>query len=197
MRAILKSLTAETSKLLVHAFINSRLDYCNSVLHSVGAVHLRKLQFVQSWVAQIVARKRNYDPMTSTLRDDLHWLPVESRIRFLQCTLVNKNLHGTAPVYIVKICIRHSFDSEHYQLRSAVRGELFMKKITLGRRSFRYAGPSLWNAPRKTFVIFLFHLANFGQNIPLSPILSSLTAEAPSWWIRHKLALSYMDSVTN
>ena len=47
IRAIRKSLIAETSKLLVHAFINSTLDYCNSVLYVVVAVHLRKLQFVQ------------------------------------------------------------------------------------------------------------------------------------------------------
>ena len=40
---IYKSLTAETSKLLLHAFINSRLDYCNCILYSAGVVHLKKL----------------------------------------------------------------------------------------------------------------------------------------------------------
>ena len=57
--------------------------------------------------------------------------------------------HGTAPVYIAEMYIRRSFNSEHYQLRSAVRGELVVpqrKKVTLGRRNFRYAGQSLWNA---------------------------------------------------
>ena len=60
-----------------------------------------------------------------------------------------KSLHGIAPVYIAEMCIRRSFDSEHYQLRSAVRGELVVplaKKVTLGRRIFRYAGTTLWNA---------------------------------------------------
>ena len=50
IRAIRKSLTAETSKLLVHAFINSRLDYCNSVLYSVGAVHLRNCSQFKMWL---------------------------------------------------------------------------------------------------------------------------------------------------
>ena len=63
--------------------------------------------------------------------------------------LVYKSLHRTAAVYIAEMCIRRPFDSEHYQLRSAVRGELILplaKQVTLGRCSFRYAGTSLWNA---------------------------------------------------
>ena len=149
IRTIRKSLTSETSELIVLAFISSRLDYCNNILYGVGAVHLQKLQSVQNEAARVIARKRKYDPITSTLRDDLHWLPVESRVHFKQCMLVYTCLHGTAPVYIAEMCIRRCFDSEHYQLRSVVRGELVVplaKKVTLGRRSFRYAGPSLWNA---------------------------------------------------
>ena len=62
-----------------------------------------------------------------------------------------KSLHGTALVYIyiAEMRIRRSFDREHYQLRCAVRGELVVplaKKVTLGRRSNRFVGPSLWNA---------------------------------------------------
>ena len=72
IRAIRKSLTVETVKLLVHAFVNSRLDYCNIVLQGVSAVHLQKLQVIQNGAARIVARKRKFDPITSTIRDELH-----------------------------------------------------------------------------------------------------------------------------
>ena len=54
-----------------------------------------------------------------------------------------------APSYIADVCMKHSLQSEHYNLRSAVRGELVLplaRKSTLGRRSFKYSGPSLWNA---------------------------------------------------
>ena len=84
--------------------------------------------------------------------------------------LVYNSLHGTAPVYIADMCIRRSFDSEHYQLRSAVLGELVVtlaKKVTLGRRSYR----TLWNASivmerasAQAFLTFLFLLASFGVN---------------------------------
>ena len=74
---------------------------------------------------------------------------MESRIRFKQRVLVYKSLNGTAPVYIAETCIRRSFETEHYQLRSVVRGEFVVcvtKNVTLGIRSHRYAAPSLWNA---------------------------------------------------
>ena len=54
-----------------------------------------------------------------------------------------------APSYIADMCVKRSFECEHYILRSAVRGELVLslaRKSTLGRRSFKYSGTSLWNA---------------------------------------------------
>ena len=151
IRAIRKSLTIETVKLLVHAFVNSRLDYCNSVLQGVSTVHLQKLQTIQNGAARIVARRMKFDPITSTIRDELQWLPIVKRINFNQCMLVYRNLQGMAPSYIVHrghVC-ETLFESEHYNLRSAVRGEIVVplaSKSTLGRRSFKYSGPSLWKA---------------------------------------------------
>ena len=103
IRAIRKSLTVETVKLLVHAFVDSRLDYCNSVLQGVSAVHLQKLQTIQNDAARIVARRRKFDPITYTIRDELHWLPIVKRIYFKQCMLVYRSLHGKAPSYIAEI----------------------------------------------------------------------------------------------
>ena len=46
IRAICKSLTVETAKLLVYAFVNSKLDYCNSVLQGVSVLHFQMLQVI-------------------------------------------------------------------------------------------------------------------------------------------------------
>ena len=54
-----------------------------------------------------------------------------------------------APSYIANMCVKRSFESEHYNLRSTVRGELVVPlalEKTLGRRSFKYSGTSFWNA---------------------------------------------------
>jgi len=48
LRLVRSSLTDDSAKTLVHAFVSSRLDYCNSVLYSVSGRLLRKLQTVQN-----------------------------------------------------------------------------------------------------------------------------------------------------
>ena len=59
------------------------------------------------------------------------------------------SLYGMALANTAEMRVKHSFDSEHYQLQSAVCGKFVIplaKKVTLGCRSFKYTGPSLWNA---------------------------------------------------
>ena len=54
-----------------------------------------------------------------------------------------------APSYIADMCVKRSFEFEHYNLCSAVRDELVVplaRKSTLGRRSSKYSSPSLCNA---------------------------------------------------
>jgi len=51
--------------------ITSHVEYCNSMLYQVTAVHLRPLQSVLSAAARLVVK---WDSITSTLRDSLHWL---------------------------------------------------------------------------------------------------------------------------
>jgi len=46
------SLTLEAAKTLVHAFVSSHLDYCNSLLHGISDGLLKKLKTVQNAAAQ-------------------------------------------------------------------------------------------------------------------------------------------------
>ena len=68
--------------LLTNALITSRVDYCNSILCHVAGVHLRPLQSVLNAAARLVVKKQKYDSITSTLRDDLHWLLAPERIDY-------------------------------------------------------------------------------------------------------------------
>ena len=58
--------------LLAHAFIASRVDYCNSILYQTAAVHLRPLQLVLNAAARLVVKKRKWDSITPTISDNLH-----------------------------------------------------------------------------------------------------------------------------
>jgi len=97
IRAVRKSLTTESVKTLVHALIASRLDYCNGVFHQLSAANLQALQPVLNAGARLIMRKQKYDHITSTLRDDLHWLPIRQRILYKLSTIVYKCIHRAAP----------------------------------------------------------------------------------------------------
>ena len=81
--------TSDTAKTLVHAFVSSRIDYCNSMLYGVSDGLLKKLQAVQNAAARVVTGARKFDHITPVLRD-LHWLPVRQRIKYkLAMTVLN------------------------------------------------------------------------------------------------------------
>ena len=78
-RIVRKSLDMGTINLLVHAFVNSRLDYCNSLLYGVAKKYLSRLQILQNQAARLIFVKRKFDH-ASPLLMELHWLPVQKRI---------------------------------------------------------------------------------------------------------------------
>ena len=100
LRVIRKSLTTKACEALVHAFVSSRLDYCNCLLYGVGETQLKRLQSVLRAAARLVLRKLKYDSISADIRDRLHWLPVKQRIEFKICVLVFKCRSNEAPVYL-------------------------------------------------------------------------------------------------
>ena len=117
----------------LHAFVTSRLDYCNSILYGASAVHIRPLQNVLNAAARLILRKRKYDHITAAIRDLLHWLPVQQRIEYKLCVLVYKCLLQTAPIYLSELCIPVATSAGRSHLRSAVKGCLVV--ITAGLRT--------------------------------------------------------------
>ena len=50
----IRMLTNEAAETLAHAFVSSRLDYCNSLLYGLPASTLYKLQLIQNHAARIM-----------------------------------------------------------------------------------------------------------------------------------------------
>ena len=120
----------------------------NSVFHQISAANLHALQYFLNAAAHLVMRKRKYDHITATLRDDLHWLPIRQLVMYKLCTIVHKCLHAAAPPYLSELCIPVSTSVGRHFLRSATYGDLLVPRTstsTYGPRSFAVSGLSVWN----------------------------------------------------
>jgi len=147
--SVRRTITSDTIIALVNALIISRLDYCNSVLVGAYDIYLRQLQGVLNAAARLIARRRKFDSISSTIRDVLHWLPIRQRVDFKLSVLVFNCLRNLAPSYLMNMCQSVTSNLHRRRLRSAVRGDLIVpptKTVRYGPRSFAVAGPSTWNA---------------------------------------------------
>jgi len=146
LRAVRKSLTTESIKTLLQAFIASRLDYWYSVFHGISVDNLQALQSVLNSGARRIMRKWKYEHITAILRGDLHWLPIRQRITYKLCTIVYKCLYTGQLHHIWQKCV--------FRLLPALAVVVFVQQhlspcrtrtITYVSRSFTVSGPRVWN----------------------------------------------------
>ena len=104
---IRKYLSENTSEILVHAFISSKLDNCNSLLYGLPKHLLNKLRLVQNTAARIVTLTKRFDHITPIMFQ-LHWLLLNYRIHFKILLLVFKCLNGLAPTYLSDLLHYHN-----------------------------------------------------------------------------------------
>ena len=117
IRQIRKYISDSVAKKLIHAFISSSLDYCNSLYYGLPKYMIAKLQGVQNAAARLVTSVSKYEHITPSLRE-LHWLPVSFRVNFKIAILVFKCLNNMAPLYLSNLIQIRNIDC---RLRSGDR----------------------------------------------------------------------------
>ena len=141
-----KYLDSHSTERLIHAFISSLIDNnCNGLFCGLPVAEIAKLQHVQNAATRLVTGLERTEHITSTLRN-LHWLPVEQRIKFKTALFVYKALNGMSPSYLKELIVPYT---PARRLRSCNKGLLKIPKSrtsSFGDRMFSAAALRLWNS---------------------------------------------------
>ena len=142
---IRKFVDSSSLECLVHAFITTKLDYCNSLLCGAPSTLINKLQRIQNIVARIITGHGRCEHITPVLKA-LHWLPVQQRIKFKTLVLVYKAVNNLAPVYLQELLHPHV---PCRGLRSSEMNLLvvpFTRSSVIQQCAFSAAGPRIWKS---------------------------------------------------
>ena len=87
---------------IIHAFVISKLDYCNSLFVNLPGSTIKQLQSIQNFAAQIILCCGLFSH-TTPLLFDIYWLPVNVRISFKILLFVFKAIKYSTPPYLATL----------------------------------------------------------------------------------------------
>jgi hypothetical protein len=141
---IRKFLTHKALTQLVMGLVVSRLDYANSLFAGLPASTIKPLKDTHHFAAKVITYRRKGESNTAALRE-LHWLPIEARVKFKVLTFVYKCLKGLSPKYLSSLI---QVKNATRVTRGSARQNLVVPRVkytTFAGRSFAVIGPQLWN----------------------------------------------------
>ena len=144
VRKLRQSLTANQTASLVHAFISSKVDYCNSLYPGLTDNDLHRLQVLQNDAARLILKSPRF-VSAKPLLFQLHWLPIQQRIDFKICLWVYKATRKIAPIYINDLVSVKSL--RNLRSTSASNYLLSIPRTKLVRSDYAFSvyGPKTWN----------------------------------------------------
>jgi len=132
---------------LLHAFVTSRIDYCNIVFVGAPKSVTNKLQKVLNAATRVVSGTRKFNSgLTLLVYADLHWLEVSECIKYELCMTMYQCQDSTAPHYLMAPI---SETTSRHRLRSAASHQLKVpphRRVTYGGRAFSAASPMTRNS---------------------------------------------------
>ena len=136
----------DTTKILIHAFVVSKIDSYNSLIFGLPNHLIDKLQHLLNAAARLIMVANKYDSITPILKE-LHWLPIEQRIIFKINLITFKCLNNLAPPYLNELLTLYR---PNRTLRSS-SDKLRLVTVpynlkTYGCRSYSVQAPILWNS---------------------------------------------------
>jgi hypothetical protein len=143
IKHIRPSLDIRTATGLAVALGLSKLDYCLSVLAGTSAQNINTLQRAINSLARVVYCKPWFTP-ASPLLQSLHWLRIESRIKFRVSVLVFRAVNDRLAPYMSDMLSPYA---PIRSLRSSGMSLLVIppSRLKTSSRRFASAGPTIWN----------------------------------------------------
>lgn len=143
LRHIRKSLTHDAAVSIACSLVNTRLDYCNSLLHSTSANNLLRLQRVQNNLARVVLNLHRRESVKHHIYA-LHWLPVNERIEYKLACVTYKALYSGQPQYLSDCLVKHTparilRSNSQYMLNTP------FCSLKAAISAFTFAAPKIWN----------------------------------------------------
>jgi hypothetical protein len=133
---------------LMHAFVTSRLDYCNSLYFSLPCDSIRKLDHLLSAAAKVVLCRSKFSSSTEAFKE-LHWLPVQARVKYKVALLTFKAVHGCGPEYFKRsLSFKPVLHSPRAPYRNLIHSR-FLPRPRLkscGDRVFYHSAVGVWNS---------------------------------------------------
>ena len=102
IRSVRGCISFVNRKILTHAFVTSRLDFCNSMFFGSTADSLKGIKSIFHTTAKALTGSHPMLSNTAVLFK-LHWLPLESRVHYKLAILGFKILYNQAPQYFSDI----------------------------------------------------------------------------------------------
>jgi Reverse transcriptase (RNA-dependent DNA polymerase) len=145
LRHIRSSLNIEDAKMIACSIVGSRLDYANSVLYGVSRKNINLLQRVQNALARCVFDSKERRTRSLDLLRQLHWLPVEYRVKYKVAKFAFLARSSASTAYLNSSV---SIYQPQRSLRSDNSNLLTVPRSThvIGSRAFRIAAPTVFNA---------------------------------------------------
>ena len=140
-----RHLDTDVKLTMVHSYILSRLDFCNSLYSNISVTLLNKLQCLLNSCIRFIYGLSRYERNMDSYYKLSHILPVKYRIMFKLCLLSFKILNGQSPDYLKNtIYIKQpDFDCNYRLLRSTL--DFYKVDLPMQTNTLQYTMARHWN----------------------------------------------------